>query len=197
MTPWHPEHIAERYGEFTLIVLGESVLSTMVAAKARDLSWDSVSGGVGAMLLLFGVWWIYFDPPGGGEVVVSPQNSWLWGYGHLPIFAAVAGLGAGLAVAAEALEHQGELSDVGAAFAVAIPVAVYLVVLTELHERVTDGFSLRVRSLVKAVGILAVAALAGWLSLPVTILLMGLCFSASLADNAFAGDRGVRRARSA
>ena len=26
MTSWHPEHIAERYGLFTLIVLGEAIL---------------------------------------------------------------------------------------------------------------------------------------------------------------------------
>jgi low temperature requirement protein LtrA len=191
-TPWHPEHIAERYGEFTLIVLGESVLSTMVAAKASVLSWDSVFGGVGAMLLLFGVWWIYFDPPGGSAIVVTPQNSWVWGYGHLPIFAAVAGLGAGLSVAAEVLEHRSDVSQTGAAFAVAVPVAVYLAVLTELHQRATDGFSLRVRNLVKAAGVLAVAASSVWVPLPLTILLMGLYFGASLVDNALAGDRGAR-----
>ena len=31
MTPWHPHHIAERYGLFTIIVLGESVTAASVA----------------------------------------------------------------------------------------------------------------------------------------------------------------------
>ncbi len=194
MTPWHPEHIAERYGEFTLIVLGESVLSTMIAGKTSELSWASVSGGGGAMLLLFGVWWIYFDPPGGSTIVVSERNSWIWGYGHLPIFAAVAALGAGLAVAAEVADGGGEISAVNAAYCVAVPVAIYLLVLTELHQRATDGFSMRARSLVKSVGILVVAAAAIWVSLPLTVLLMGLYFAASLVDAALAGDRAARLA---
>ena len=33
-TPWHPGHIAERYGLFTLIVLGESVLAATVGVQA-------------------------------------------------------------------------------------------------------------------------------------------------------------------
>jgi low temperature requirement protein LtrA len=189
MTPWHPEHIAERYGEFTLIVLGESVLSTMVAAKSSVLSWDSAFGGVGAMLLLFSVWWVYFDTPGAEEIVVTEHNTWVWGYGHLPIFAAVAGIGAGLAVAAEVVQGRGDVSTQAAAFAVAIPVTVFLIVLTELHEKVSDGFELRVRSQVKSVVILLIAATSWWLSLPVVILLMGLYVAASLADNAVVAAR--------
>ena len=33
-TPWHPEHIAERYGLFTIIVLGECVLAASTAVQA-------------------------------------------------------------------------------------------------------------------------------------------------------------------
>jgi hypothetical protein len=63
-TAWHPQHIAERYGLFTLIVLGETVLSS-TAAVQRGLA-----GGTGALPLLglrvcglvivFGMWWVYF-----------------------------------------------------------------------------------------------------------------------------------------
>ena len=34
MTTWHPHHIAERYGLFTLIVLGESILAATMAIQA-------------------------------------------------------------------------------------------------------------------------------------------------------------------
>ena len=34
-TPWHPGHIAERYGLFTIIVLGESVLAATVGGAGR------------------------------------------------------------------------------------------------------------------------------------------------------------------
>ena len=33
-TPWHPHHIVERYGLFTIIVLGESVLGATLAVQA-------------------------------------------------------------------------------------------------------------------------------------------------------------------
>ena len=35
-TTWHPRHIAERYGLFTIIVLGESVLAATIACRARS-----------------------------------------------------------------------------------------------------------------------------------------------------------------
>jgi len=34
MTTWHPRHIAERYGLFTIIVLGETILAATVAVKS-------------------------------------------------------------------------------------------------------------------------------------------------------------------
>ena len=34
MTNWHPHHIAERYGLFTIIVLGECVLAGATAVQA-------------------------------------------------------------------------------------------------------------------------------------------------------------------
>ncbi len=33
-TPWHPGHIADRYGGFTIIVLGESISAATVAVQA-------------------------------------------------------------------------------------------------------------------------------------------------------------------
>jgi low temperature requirement protein LtrA len=193
MTPWHPEHIAERYGEFTLIVLGESVLATMLAAKQLPVSWSTAGAGVGGLLLLFSVWWAYFDPPGSTQMALNERTSWVWGYGHLPIFAAVAAIGAGLSVAAEVLDHTSHLSEVGAAFAVAVPVSLFHLVLTELHSRIAEGFTLRLRSWLKALGILAVAALAWRWPLAWVLLLMGLYQAIGLADHTIAGQRAAAR----
>jgi low temperature requirement protein LtrA len=193
MTPWHPEHIAERYGEFTLIVLGESVLATMVAAKTLPVSWTTAAAGVGGMLLLFSIWWSYFDPPGSTQMRLTEETTWLWGYGHLPIFAAVAALGAGLSVAAEELAHEAHLSAMGAAYAVAVPVCVYSLVLTLLHSHIAEGFTLRARSTAKALGALVVAALAGWLPLWLVLLLLGLYQGVGLVDHTIAGRRAEGR----
>ena len=66
-TPWHPEHIAERYGLFTIIVLGETILSSSVAFQAvvdeRTGDVTVVLTAVGALLTVFSMWWIYFAKP--------------------------------------------------------------------------------------------------------------------------------------
>ena len=41
-TTWHPHHIAERYGLFTIIVLGESILAASVGLR------DALDGETGA-----------------------------------------------------------------------------------------------------------------------------------------------------
>ena len=64
-TPWHPAHISERYGLFSLVVLGQSVAAATVALHSavtdRGVSGSLLVLGGGALLLLFGLWWSYFE----------------------------------------------------------------------------------------------------------------------------------------
>jgi low temperature requirement protein LtrA len=66
-TGWHPEHIAERYGLFTIIVLGEAILGLVEsigsALRRGDPSASVVLLGIGALVIVFGVWWAYFKAP--------------------------------------------------------------------------------------------------------------------------------------
>jgi low temperature requirement protein LtrA len=136
-TTWHPHHIAERYGLFTIIVLGECVLAATTAVQAAftasGVSPDLVVAGVGALLLLFGLWWIYFLKSAGAGLEQRRHLSFLWGYGHFGIFAALAALGAGLEVVAENLTHHIAASAPLVALAVALPVAVFLVLVWAIH----------------------------------------------------------------
>ena len=132
MTRWHPEHIAERYGLFTLIVLGEVILAATTAMQA-GLSSEGVSAALlslagGGMLLVFGLWWVYFLRPAADGLRETPGNAFVWGYGHYVVFAAVGALGAGLEVAIESALHEAHTGPRTAAFAVAAPVAVTLLV---------------------------------------------------------------------
>jgi low temperature requirement protein LtrA len=138
LTPWHPHHIAERYGLLTIIVLGESILSSTVAVQSV-LDAGHALGGlvpviVGAPLIVYGMWWIYFDRPA-HDLLTSLRKAMFWGYGHYLVFASVAAVGAGLGVVID--EHVGRaaIGPVGAGFAVAIPVVVYLLCLWVLHDR--------------------------------------------------------------
>jgi low temperature requirement protein LtrA len=66
-TTFHPEHIAERYGLFMIIVLGESVLAASLAIQEvmdrGGLTFDLVGVIAGSLLIVFSMWWIYFARP--------------------------------------------------------------------------------------------------------------------------------------
>jgi low temperature requirement protein LtrA len=136
---YHSEHIAERYGLLTIIVLGESVLAgTAAVGTAADASAgmpDTALLGValGALLIVFVMWWLYFERST-DDLLTSISRSFEWGYGHYFIWAAAAAVGAGVAVAVDAATHHTDVSGSVAGAAVAVPVAVYLVGVWILHD---------------------------------------------------------------
>ena len=137
-TTWHAQHIAERYGLLTLIVLGESILAATVAVQAALASGEALAPLlpiiIGGLLVAYSMWWMYFDRPV-HDLLTSVTTALVWGYGHYLVFAAAAAVGAGLAVSVDQATHHAKVSAAGAGFAVAIPVAVYLVCLWYLHDR--------------------------------------------------------------
>jgi low temperature requirement protein LtrA len=130
-TNWHPHHIAERYGLFVIILLGESVLAAsrgvQKALAAGDISSTFLLVAGAGLVLLFALWWLYFLHPAGHGLSERRAASYRWGYGHFFLFAALAAVGAGLEVAVEEAVHHSTTATVG--YAVAIPVAVYLLTL--------------------------------------------------------------------
>jgi len=141
-TAWHPHHIAERYGLFTIIVLGESVLASTVgvqdALDGGGLSTDLIVIALSGLTLLFVLWWLYFAEPAGDGLTRRRNLSFVWGYGHYLIFASLAAVGAGLEVAVETAGHHTEVTDQEVSFAVAVPVAVFLVMLWAVHAPIVD-----------------------------------------------------------
>jgi len=141
-TAWHPHHIAERYGLFTIIVLGESVLAATTGVQASlaggGLSLDLVVIAVSGLVVLFALWWLYFSEPAGDGLEGHRDLSYLWGYGHFAIFAALGALGAGLEVAVESAGHHVEVHPTVVGYAVATPVAVFLVVLWAAHAPIVE-----------------------------------------------------------
>jgi low temperature requirement protein LtrA len=136
-TTWHPHHIAERYGLFTIIVLGECVLAATVGVRTAvtDLGWSPtlLVVGAAALVLLFALWWLYFLKPAGEGLAGRRRLGFWWGYGHYLVFASLAALGAGLTVAVEAVSAGVAAPDPVVALAVAVPTAVFLVMVWALH----------------------------------------------------------------
>ena len=136
-TSWHPHHIAERHGLFAIILLGESVFaasSGVERALATDgLSVPLVTVAAAALVLVFALWWLYFLQPVGEGLAATRERSYVWGYGHYGVFAALAATGAGLETAVEHGGHHVAASAVAVGYAVAVPVAVFLILVWALH----------------------------------------------------------------
>jgi low temperature requirement protein LtrA len=137
-TTWHPHHIAERYGLFTLIVLGECVLaSTLAIQSALDgdaALADLATTAAGGLLTVFGMWWLYFAKEA-HEFLTSLRAAIVWGYGHYLIFASAAAVGAGLAVNVDYLTHHAAIGARASAAAFTIPVALFLLAVWALQVR--------------------------------------------------------------
>jgi low temperature requirement protein LtrA len=137
-TSWHPRHIAERYGLFTLIVLGECVLASSLAiqtALEEDAALtDLATTAAGGLLTVFGMWWLYFAKES-HEFLTSLRVAIVWGYGHYLVFASAAAVGAGLAVNVDYLTDHAAIGARGAAAAFTIPVALFLLAVWALQVR--------------------------------------------------------------
>lgn len=126
-TPWHPHHITERYGLLVIIALGEVVLGTTTAVAAlvdvQGWSLDAAVVAFAGVALSVAVWWGYFAIPWGELLSAQRAKSFGFGYGHLPLYAAIAAIGAGLHVVAYYIEGEATIASSGAIVAVAAPLA--------------------------------------------------------------------------
>jgi low temperature requirement protein LtrA len=163
-TRWHPHHIAERYGLFTIILLGESVLAASTglqdALTRADVSGSLVLVATASLILLFALWWLYFLEPAGEGLAEFRHRSYLWGYGHYGLFAALAALGAGLEVAVEQTSHPPEISPMVTAYAVAIPAGLFLLLLWAVHLPIVTSPVLRPAAALGGVAAIALVPLA-------------------------------------
>jgi low temperature requirement protein LtrA len=90
------DSLVERFGLFTIIVLGEVVLGVVAGLSVAERDARTIVTGLLALWLGFGFWWIYFDlvgrrlPRADGAAVSS------WVLSHLPITLAITAAGAGM-----------------------------------------------------------------------------------------------------
>jgi hypothetical protein len=109
------------------------------------------------------------------------SQSFLWGYGHYVLFAAVAATGAGLEVAVDAGGHHSAIPPLVAGYALAIPVAVFFVSVVllwlPLRERVTSPPA----AVVAAIIVLLLPLAAPTIGVPVVVVLTALVAAALAA----------------
>ncbi|TIC85759.1 low temperature requirement protein A [Nocardioides sp. GY 10127] len=128
-TPWHPHHITERYGLFTLILLGESLLAS-ANAVIEALHGDEAVGplvliSVVAFLVTAALWWLYFWPPH-HRAIGSLWRSLRYGYAHYFVFAAAGAFSAGIELQIDTATGASELGERASALALCLPIAVFV-----------------------------------------------------------------------
>ncbi|MEE2523710.1 low temperature requirement protein A [Pseudarthrobacter sp. J75] len=175
-TPWHAHHIAERYGLMAIIALGECLIGAIETLRAivalHGWSMDAALVGLGGTGLAFALWWVYFTLPNGQALHIRRHKSFIFGYGHMFIFAAIAAAGAGLHVLAYYIDHEAHISAAGAVATVAIPVTIFKIALTWLYGSMAgyDPLNLGLTALVVGSSALAIALAAA--GVPVTACLL-------------------------
>jgi low temperature requirement protein LtrA len=193
---WHPHHIAERYGLFAIILLGESVLAAVngvqEALAEQGVSLELVVVAGCALVVVFALWWIWWLQPAGELLAGRRELSYRWGYAHYVVFAALGALGAGLEVSVAAVGGHLRASDVVVGAAVAVPVALVLVVVWAVHAPLRDGRRTSGRLMLPAAVVVLATPL---LAVPFGVggVLVGVAaFCSTLVVAAVAVDRGAR-----
>jgi low temperature requirement protein LtrA len=167
--PADGSHLPERFGLFTLILLGEAVVAVMHGMKSHE-AWPPAAA-ISAFLsmgLLFLIWWWYFE----GAMAASERHVrgradtmrfHLWTYAHFPLYVGlvVTGVGAQRIVTAASREMlPGVDSVLGMGGACLATVAMAVVAVTS--RRAASG----TRLVNGALAISAASALAGLLIAP-------------------------------
>ena len=196
-TPWHAHHLAERYGLFATIALGEGVVGTVAAlsAVAGTQGWtvDTVLVGIAGTGLTFGMWWIYELIPSAPIIGHHRGRAFVWSLFQIVAVTAIVATGAGLHVSGSFLEHQTHIGALPTLLTVAIPFGVFLVALEVVHYYLTrqlDAFDIRL--FVAAVLIAGGAVLAGLLGIGIAKCLLILVLAPAVIIVAYES-RGYRR----
>lgn len=97
-------HLPERFGLFTILVLGESIAAVVMGLAHAGWAPAQVSTAAIGIGIATALWWMYFDNTTGTVVRRSAtvRRTWrptAWLYTHMPLAAALAAVGVGLEVA--------------------------------------------------------------------------------------------------
>jgi low temperature requirement protein LtrA len=129
--PHDAAHLPERYGLFSIILLGESMVAVMTGMSHQEY-WSplAAASAVLGIALVFTIWWCYFD---GVDAVAerfvrSSRDAvrfHVWSYAHLPLYLGIAVAGVGVehlitTVTREPLHHAEVVILVSALALVAI-----------------------------------------------------------------------------
>ena len=130
------DSMVERFGLFTIIVLGEVVVGVVNGVSEAERTASTIATGLIGLTIGFGFWWTYFDFV--GRRLPRPDRVGMsqWMYSHLPVSMAIAASGAAMV---SLVEHAGdERAAAPAAWLLAGSVALMLAALALTMNSLQD-----------------------------------------------------------
>lgn len=97
----HFEHLPERFGLFTIIVLGEAIIAVVNGVAEQKWHLPSAITAILGFSIAFSLWWIYFENVGSSALRAASASRRVtvlqfWLYGHLPLVIGLAATGVGV-----------------------------------------------------------------------------------------------------
>ena len=176
-------HLPERFGLFTLILLGESIIAVMHGMKSQeDWSAAAATSAFLGMAIAFLLWWWYFD----GATAAAEQHIHtradairfhVLSYAHLPLYIGIAAAGAGV----ERIVHLGTAPELhghdGLILASAVAMAMLSLTLIAAvgAKRRSEPGRLTAHFLITCAVIAGGLASSHWVPVALVICLAGAC----------------------
>jgi low temperature requirement protein LtrA len=88
--------LAERFGLFVIIVLGEVVVGVVSGLSEAEPDASAIATGLIGLTIGFGLWWTYFDFVARRRPRNEPGARAVWMFGHLPVAMAITASGAAM-----------------------------------------------------------------------------------------------------
>jgi len=181
--PVDREHLRERFGLFTIIVLGEAVLAVVIGTQDARWAAPAISTTVAGFLGVLALWWVYFDEQSAASLR-GGRWAFVVAYGHLPLWLGATAYGIGVKLA---IEHAEGLAEVpGIRWALAGGAALLLLAIGAFHiaSANREPALLSISRGLCIVALVALAALGEGLKTPTLTLLVVFVAGASLAIEA-------------
>jgi len=130
------DSLIERFGLFTIIVLGEVVVGVVTGLSEVERNLESMATGMIGLMIGFGIWWTYFDFIGRRFPRKERGGQSGWMAGHLPIVMSIAASGAAMV---GVIEHAGDdRAPAAVAWLLSGSVAVALLALAGVMRTLND-----------------------------------------------------------
>jgi low temperature requirement protein LtrA len=95
-TPYPPSkyhYLLHRFGELSIIVLGEFFIKLATSSADREFSSSSIFIGLCLLGISVSLWWLYFDHLEHASLAAASSRVGLWIYGHYPFLLAITAYG--------------------------------------------------------------------------------------------------------